>query len=356
MRILALTPNLNGHSPGQRSNIELWAGPLAEAGIDVVFESFETPELHEVLYKQGQPLKKVMEMMRGYAKRLKLLKTVDDFDAVFVYREAALIGPAYLEKTVAKKKPLIYHFDDPIFIPYKSPTNGYMSYLKFFGKTKEIIRMSSVVITNSLHLREYALQYNQNVKRITNSFADDLYAYKPFPEDLDPVTVGWSGSPSTVINLDLVAAPLKALAEKTKYKFHAIGGTDVNLPGVDFTAQNWNGATEAEDLRKMQIGLIPLPDVEWNKYKFIMKTPQYMALGIVPVGTPLSSNPEVIRHGENGFLAANDSEWVEYLNLLINDAELRNKLSAQAAADAHQNFSLSANMPKVIEAFREAVR
>ena len=86
-----------------------------------------------------------------------------------------------------------------------------------------------------------------------------------------------------------------------------------------------------------------------------MKTAQYMALGIVPVGTPIASNPEVIRHGENGFLAANDREWVEYLSLLTEDAALRNKLSREAAKDAEKKYSLNANAAKVVEAFRAAV-
>ena len=81
-----------------------------------------------------------------------------------------------------------------------------------------------------------------------------------------------------------------------------------------------------------------------------------MALGIVPVGTPMASNTEVIKHGENGFLAANDAEWVEYLSVLAENAKLRNKMSAQAAQDAQENYSLEANAPKVIEAFRAALK
>jgi glycosyltransferase involved in cell wall biosynthesis len=81
-----------------------------------------------------------------------------------------------------------------------------------------------------------------------------------------------------------------------------------------------------------------------------------MALGIVPVGTPMASNTEVIRHGENGFLAANDNEWLELLNTLIADDKLRNEMSARAAADARAKYSLEANRTKIIEAFRAAVR
>jgi glycosyltransferase involved in cell wall biosynthesis len=86
-----------------------------------------------------------------------------------------------------------------------------------------------------------------------------------------------------------------------------------------------------------------------------MKTAQYMSLGIVPVGTPMASNPEVIRHGENGFLAANDEEWVECMNILITDEHLRRQMSERAAADALAKYSLEANAPKIIEAFRSAL-
>jgi hypothetical protein len=34
-------------------------------------------------------------MVKAYVDRIKLLKKLDDFDAVFVYREAALLGPLF---------------------------------------------------------------------------------------------------------------------------------------------------------------------------------------------------------------------------------------------------------------------
>ena len=355
MKVLALVPSRRGHSPGQRSNIEVWQPRLRAAGIDIAFEPFETPELQKVLYSGGHHTKKLVEVLRGCRNRFDLITHLDEFDAVYVFREAALLGPAFLERMIARKKPLIFHFDDPVFVPYKSPSNGYLSYLKFFGKIKEIIRLSSLVIVNSRLLMEYALQFNDRVTRIPNSFDENVYFYEPFPPRPEPVTIGWSGSPTTLPNLTLVANALKTLAEKVDYKFRVIGGKQVDLPGVNVEARDWNAATEIEDLRRMQVGLIPLPAVEWNKYKFIMKAPQYMALGIVPVGTPMASNPEVIRHGENGFLAETDEEWVEFLSLLVNDHALRNKMSKQAAADA-KTYTLEANIGKVIEAFHAAVK
>jgi len=355
MRVLTLVPNQKGYAPGQRGSIELWEDILKPEGIELVYAPFETDKLHEILHQNGNNAAKVFEMMRSYAKRLKLLRNLDEYDAVFVYREAALLGPAFLEKMVARRKPIIYQLDDPLYVPYKSPSNGYLSYLKFFGKVKEIIRISKVVMVNSSHIREYAEQFNKNIWQIPSIVDTNKFIYEPFVENGKRVCVGWSGSPTTLKNIKLVEKPLARLSEKDICDIHFIGGTDFDLKNVKYTAQKWNGATEVEDLRRLQIGLVPLPENSWNKYKFIMKTAQYMALGIVPVGTPMASNTEVIRHGENGFLAATDAEWFEYLTILVKDSELRNKMSVKAAEDARAKYSLEANAPKVIEAFRAAL-
>jgi glycosyltransferase involved in cell wall biosynthesis len=356
MRVLTLVPHQLGNAPGQRGSIELWEKILVPAGITLDYAPFESEALHEILYKSGNYLGKAFEMIKGYTDRFGLLNKLDDYDAVFVYREAALLGPAFLEKRIARKKPIIYQLDDPLYMPYRSPSNGYLSYLKFFGKIKEIIGLSKVVIANSSHIREYCLQFNKNVWQVPSIVDTEQFVYEPFPEKPDRVCVGWSGSPTTLKNIKLVEKPLQAISEKDICDIHFIGGTDFGLDGVRYSAQKWSGATEVEDLRKIQVGMVPLPDFSWNKHKFIMKTAQYMALGIVPVGTPMASNPEVIRHGENGFLAGTDAEWIDHLTTLVKDDKLRNEMSATAAADARAKYSLEANTSKIIEAFRAAVK
>lgn len=294
-------------------------------------------------------------MIGAYFDRLRLLRNLDEFDAVFVYREAALLGPAFIERQVAKKKPIIYQLDDPLFVPYRSPSNGYLSYLKFFGKVKEIIKMSKVVIVNSTHIRQYAEQFNSNIWQIPSIVDTRKFTYEPFPDAPQRVCIGWSGSPTTLKNIKLVERPLRDLSKVGDCDIHLIGGTDFGLRDVRYTSQVWNADTEVEDLRRMQIGLVPLPDNAWNPYKFIMKTAQYLALGIVPVGTPMASNPEVIDHGVTGFLADTDEEWVEYLSILVKNHDLRNEMSRKGAIEAREKYNLESNRSKIIEAFRAAL-
>ena len=353
MKVLALIPSQKGYSPGQRGSIELWEKVLEPEGISLEYAPFESERLKEVLYTPGNNLRKVAEMLRGYYDRLNLLSRIDEFDAVFVYREAALLGPAYLEKRIAKKKPIIYQLDDPLFVPYRSPANGLLSYLKFFGKVKDIIRISSAVLVNSTAIRNFADQFNDNVWQVPSVVDLEKFVYCEGDQERSPVCIGWSGSPTTIKNIRLIEKPLQKLSGKCEISL--IGADDFGLEGVDYRSKKWSADTEVDDLRRIHIGLVPLPDDNpWNPYKFIMKTAQYMSLGIVPVGTPMASNTEVIRHGENGFLAANETEWLESIETLIHDKELRRSMSRAAAKDAVEKYSLQANTAKIISAFRSA--
>jgi len=356
MNVLALIPNQKGFSPGQRGSIELWERVLEPAGIHLHYAPFETCRLHRILYQPGHRVAKATEMIRGYVDRLRLLRNLDDYDAVFVYREAALLGPAFLERMIARRgKPIIYQLDDPLYVPYRSPSNGYLSYLKFFGKIAEIIRISRVVIVNSSHIYEYAGQYNNNIWRIPSIVDIEKYVFCPRVGESTAVSIGWSGSPTTVANVRLIADALRELARRVDHRVYLIGSAEFDLPGVEYTAQKWRAETEVEDLRKIEVGMLPLPMTEWNKRKFYMKSAQYMALGIPSVCTPLGSNPEVIEHGKTGFLANTSEEWVGYLERLILDSALREQMAHRAVQVARDKFSLQANTEKIIEAFRSAV-
>src|SRR5262245_63778398 len=140
MRVLAVVPSLYNTSPGQRFRIELWAPRLRAHGIDVDFAAFEDAALHDVLYQRGRSLDKVMQICRALGRRVSVLAAARQFDAVYLFREAAVLGPALLERWMGWRVPIVFDFDDAVFERYPSPTNGYLSLLKFPGKTASICR------------------------------------------------------------------------------------------------------------------------------------------------------------------------------------------------------------------------
>ncbi|MBK9436386.1 MAG: hypothetical protein IPN51_00045 [Chloracidobacterium sp.] len=198
-----------------------------------------------------------------------------------------------------------------------------------------------MVMVNSTHIRQYAEQFNSNIWQVPSVVDTDTFSYIPPVDDPVRPCIGWSGSPTTLTNIKMIEGPLQQISQADICDIRFIGGTDFGLSGVKYTAQKWNQETEVADLRQMQIGLVPLPDNPWDPHVYYENRPVYT--GIVPIGTPMASNLEVIRHGENGFLAESHDEWVDCISTLVSDANLRNRMSVVAAKDAEAKYSLRAN-------------
>ncbi len=353
--VLALVPYQLGAAGGQRTTIELWAPTLAAHGINVRFAPYESERLHRDLYQADRALAKGTEIVRAYGRRLRLLADLSSYDAVFVYREAALLGPEILERwVVGRGLPLIYGLDDPLFVPYHSPANGALSRLKFPGKVARVCSLASAVIVNGPPLRSFAASHNTNVWVVPNLVDGSTY-YPHTRPAATPPRLGWIGSPSTVANLDVLAEPLGRLARRVPFDLDVIGATPTAVRGVACTSKPWSAATEVDDLRRFDVGLLPLGHNPWNPWKFNFKLAQYMALGIPPVCTPMGSNAKLVEHGVTGWLAATPDEWVRYLEALITDDELRQRMGAAAADFAHRHFTLAANEDNIVGAFRSAL-
>ncbi len=357
-RILVLTPYLYGTTPGPRSSFELWEPILSQADIHLDYAEFETEELHKVIREGGHVARKVAAMVEAYVRFLSKLGDVRQYDAVLVNREATLIGPALIERWITRRgTPLIYWIDDPLYIPYRSRANGALSYLKFFGKVKTLCKISTAVMTNFVSHTEFARRYNARVWEIPSLVDGDRYSgWMPSDGGLgQPVCVGWSGSATSAINLAEIERPLRVLGAREDIALHLIGARKSDLAGVAHTSQRWDAQTEVEDLRRLDVGLVPLIDHPWAPHKFYLKLVQYMALGIPPVASPMGSNPIVIEHGKSGFLARDQDEWLRTLARLVEDRDLREAIGKRAAEVAHQRYTVQANAERIVSAFEEAL-
>src|SRR5262249_31578651 len=156
-------------------------------------------------------------------------------------------------------------------------------------------------------------------------------------------------------NLDILAKPLTELARRVPFAVGLVGTTRGAIGAVPCLSRQWSVSSEVKDLRRFDVGLLPLGDHPWNPWKFNFNLAQYMALGIPPVCTPMGSNPEIVDHGVTGFLAATSDDWVRYLEELITNDPLRQRMGAAAAEYAHSHFTVKANEEAIVGAFRSAL-
>lgn len=358
-KIVAFVPNILNFSPGQRIRIETWAKHLDKFGWEVEFFPFEDESLNEIFYKPGNNTKKSLRLMRCFLNQAKNVIANHKCDVVFIYREASLIGPALLERVLKYRNiPIVYDLDDPIFLPYISPVNKKFSLLKFSKKTHSLFRFSDHIISINGIIGDYAKKYNPHVTVIPNFV--DVSTYKPGIRqegaEINDVRIGWTGSISTLQNLDVLKGPLRILQQESGVKIRLIANGTTKLEGVELEQKAWSADKEVSYLQDCDIGIVPLTYLEWNPWKFFLKTIQYMAIGLPVVAQKIGSNSEVIEDGVTGFLVESEEEWLEKLRLLIKDRSLRLKIGAAARKVAVKKYSVEAQMPQVAAVFDKVYR
>jgi glycosyltransferase involved in cell wall biosynthesis len=356
MRILAVVPNLYDTSPGQRFRIEQWDPLLRERGVEITYAPFECEELHRHLYKSGNLRPKVALVTRAVFRRWSLLKSIRNYDVAYIFREAALFGPPVFENRIYRAGvPIVFDFDDAIFLSYRSPSNGYLSYLKFATKTKSVCRIAAHVTVGNPHLAQFARQFNPNVTVIPTTIDTQKYRVERTDASSLPV-IGWTGSYSTVQHLDTLRSALRKLGEREKFMLRVIGTPQYKLEGLEVEAVPWRAETEIEDLRPVDIGVMPLPDDEWSKGKCGLKALQFMALGIPTVCSPVGVNTEIVHNGVNGMIAASEDEWIGALSSLLRSTELRARLGAAGRSTVEERYSAVSQVPRFHKVLESAAQ
>jgi glycosyltransferase involved in cell wall biosynthesis len=345
-RVYFLVPAPLGISPGQRFRFEHYLKHLEEKNIGYTISSFYDSEGWKIIFKKGGFLKKIAMVLKGFGKRYADLFRMRDYDYVFIYREAAPVGPPFFEWIIAKflKKKIIYDFDDSIWVPFSSQYNRIALYLKWFSKIAVICRWSYRLSVGNDYLRQFSSQYNQNVV-IIPTVVDTKDVHNQIKDHSEnPLAIGWTGTFSTLKYLNLVLPVLQKLQERFDFDFIVIADNDPALPLKKYKFIRWNKETEAADILMMHIGLMPLynDEVSWGKCG--LKAIQYMALGIPPVVSPVGVNNVIIDHGQNGFICNGPQEWETALEKLLTETSLRTKMGATASLKIESDYSVKATI------------
>jgi glycosyltransferase involved in cell wall biosynthesis len=256
---------------------------------------------------------------------------------------------------MAKSKArLIFDFDDSIWLPNISGGNRSLEFLKRPEKTKEILSVCDFVIAGNKYLKDYASNYCKNVEIIPTTIDMTYHVKKDSVKER--ICIGWTGTETTIPHFLYIKEQLEKIYKKygDKIYFKLIADKYTSIPELNLETTFWKKEIEIEQLSEIDIGIMPLPDNEWTRGKCGFKGLQYMSLGIPTIMSPVGVNSEIIKHGENGFLARNSEEWEMYLSLLIEDRLLQKKLGASAQKTVEEKYSVKANEFRYLNVFKMA--
>lgn len=291
--------------------------------------------------------KNIGAVIKSYLRRFFVLFTVLRYDRVVIEKEIFPFLPAFAEwmmKTLDIK--YIVDYDDAIFHNYDLSTNPIIR--KFLGaKIAKVMSYSGTVVAGNSYLAEYARKAGaKNIEIIPTVIDIERYpskhnssAHKPFTdgERLDlqensKFVVGWIGTKTT---FEKHLLPCKEWIKELQnldpdIHFHIVGiREDMDL-GENVKYIPWSEETEVPEILKMDLGIMPLQDSQWEKGKCAYKLIQYAACGIPGVASDVGMNKEVCVDDETGFIAKSKDEWIEKILFLKNNLQMRNKMSRAA--------------------------
>jgi glycosyltransferase involved in cell wall biosynthesis len=358
-RILFIAPHRPHRSPSQRFRFEQYLDIFKQNGFECDHSFLISEKDDRYFYQPGNLRTKAYFFFKSAYRRWKNVRHADEYDIIFVQREAFMTGSTWFEKKISRSKAkLVFDFDDAIWHLDISEANKKFSWLKNPGKTAKIISYADLVIAGNRYLADYAKHHSDNVVIIPTTIDTDEYQRLDIPKNNDTITIGWSGSLTTMKHFNYAVPFLKELKEKygNKIEIKAIGDANYENKELGVKGIAWTKENELKELSSFDIGIMPLPDDEWAKGKCGLKGLQYMALEIPTVMSPVGVNTEIINDGVNGFLAGGVEEWVEKISRLVESKEFHDKMGKEARWTVEERYSVNSQKENYLQLFRELLK
>jgi glycosyltransferase involved in cell wall biosynthesis len=212
----------------------------------------------------------------------------------------------------------------------------------------ESFRHASVLTVSTPFLAEQYSRFNPNVKVLPNFLDWNVWENVTPQYEVEPerIRIGYMGSLKFHRN-DL--AILKGLIGPFMRKhpecvFVASGndGEEVHdfLEIPDDQRHNYGEARFRflpQITAVMDIGLVPLELNNFNEAKSDVKGKEYAACGVPCIASPTESYRGWVEEGSNGFLARKPRQWLNHLEALVSDDDLRRSMGRAAREKARRH-------------------
>jgi glycosyltransferase involved in cell wall biosynthesis len=340
-KILFLAHHRLDRAPGQRYRFEQYFDYFKENNIACELAYLLSEEDDKIMYEKGKIFNKVFIGLKAYRKRFFKLRKLNDYDLVIIFREVIPTRSIFFEKMISRFDiPIIFDFDDAIWIKDVSNVNKKLAWFKNEKKIEQILPLCTHVTCGNKYLQDFAKKFNSNVSIIPSTV--DTNHYVPIKRKGDnKVRIGWVGSHTTIKHFEKILNVLKKIKEKYKetVEFIVIGDENYSNKELEIKVLKWENKKEVELFNSFDIGIMPLPNNEWTMGKCGMKGLLYMSVGIPTVISAVGMNKDIIEDGVDGFLPFGESQWFEVLTKLIDSPELRKKIGAKGREKVVDKYS-----------------
>lgn len=253
----------------------------------------------------------------------------------------------YLLKRQGRK--LIFDFDDAVYLRDSYSPKGFEDPVRrrAFVRT---MRACDAVVAGNENLARAAREAGAS-KIVVIPTCVDAPRY-PLAEHRREggADLVWVGSSSTLQGLERIRPLLEAIGRRYRgLRLKLVCDRFLNLENLPVLARAWSEASEAAEIAAADIGIGWVPDDPWSAGKCGLKLLQYMAAGLPVIANPVGVQASMVRHGETGFLAETDEQWLEAIGRLAHDAPLRQRMGLAGRERVEREYSVPAGAARWLQ-------
>jgi glycosyltransferase involved in cell wall biosynthesis len=270
-------------------------------------------------------------------------------DAVVVQRKLLTGWQLGLVRRSARR--LLFDFDDALFLRDSYAARGLHSPRRL-RRFAAMVRASDAVLAGNSYLAGQAKRWTapERVHLVPTCVDPSLYPLAKHLRANQDVQLVWIGSSSTLQGLEATRPLLENLGRRLPgLRLKMICDRFIEFQHLPVIACPWAEESETAEIAAADIGISWVPDDAWSRGKCGLKVLQYMAAGLPVVANPVGVQEEMVKHGENGFLAGTADEWTEAIRRLTADPELRRRMGAAGRRRVEQDYSLQVGGARWIE-------
>jgi glycosyltransferase involved in cell wall biosynthesis len=349
LRVLFLT-RYGRLGASSRQRCYLYLDGLQASGIECHVHPFLSDDYVRRL-NSGRSIS-AAEVCSAYVRRLVSLARSRSYDLLWIEKEALPWIPAFAERAMLRlsRTRVVVDYDDAVFHRYDEHENGFVRRL-LGRKIDRVVAAADLVTVGNSYLAKRAQAAGAPAIAELPTVVD-LRSYptpQPPPRHDQMFTLGWIGSPLTSAYLEWLRPALAELAARLPFRIILVGASPTALAGFPVERVAWSVESEAAQLARFDVGLMPLPDRPWERGKCGYKLIQYMASSLPVVASPVGANCEIVVPGETGFLAETRADWVTSLLRLAQDPGLRHRMGTAGRQRAERRYSLQARGPEFVK-------
>lgn len=213
-----------------------------------------------------------------------------------------------------------------------------------------ILEVDAITVASPV-LKEVLEPYNPKIYVLPNYLDADIWKFRNLElvSESNSVRILFMGTPSHQPDLEMISDVLTSIidkyGERISLLFCGIKPPE-KIARFEKTQYIPLGINEYQlFVDKMQdleadIAIAPLVDNLFNRCKSSIKFLEYSAIGLPGIYSKVDPYSDIIKNGEEGFLAENNHEWIEKISLLVEDRAKRKEMAQRAQKQVLRNWMI----------------